>query len=224
METLEALSETLDTELKGWLNLSEVREAALFAKACLALRNNDGGRIVLGIDNSSCNSIPCHKSIDVSNAFHVDKINEIVGRFAIPKFEVRVNLKLHQGAVHPEILIPGRIQSPVISRTGFEKELRQNAVYVRTISNGRPSSCEPMTAADWDKLMRICFDNREADVGRFLRRHLPDIFVQLTRTSQAPGASELLNVQPEQAAREFLRIGWGRLESRWGEKYESPKS
>jgi predicted HTH transcriptional regulator len=70
METLEALSETLETELKGWLNLSEPREAALFAKACLALRNNDGGRIILGIDNSSCNSIPSDEAVDVSNAFH----------------------------------------------------------------------------------------------------------------------------------------------------------
>jgi hypothetical protein len=42
MESLEALAETLDTELKGWLNLSEPREAALLAKACLAMRNNDG--------------------------------------------------------------------------------------------------------------------------------------------------------------------------------------
>jgi len=223
METLEALSETLDTELKGWLNLSEPREAAMFAKACLALRNNDGGRIVLGIDNSACNSIPSEKPIDVSIAFHVDKINEIVGRFAIPKFEVRVNLKLYQGTVHPEIVIPGGIQSPVISRSGFEKELRQNAVYVRTISNGRPSSCEPMTAADWDKLMRTCFDNREADVGRFLRRHLPDILVQLAAMPQVEGAPAPLKVQPERAAHEFLRFGRNRLESRWTEKYGSSK-
>jgi predicted HTH transcriptional regulator len=224
METLDALSETLDTELKGWLNLSEPREAALFAKTCLALRNNDGGRIILGIDDSSCNSIPTDEPIDLSNAFHVDKINEVVGRFAIPKFEVRVNLKLYQGIVHPEIVIPTGIQNPVISRTGFEKELRQNAVYVRTISNGRPSSCEPMTAADWDKLMRICFDNREADVGRFLRRHLPDMVVQLEAMRQAGGRSEPLNIQPERAAHEFLEFGWNRLKSRWTEKYGSPKS
>ena len=219
METLDALSETLDTELKGWLNLSEPREAALFAKACLALRNNDGGRIILGIDNTSCNSIPPSKPIDLATAFHVDRINEVVGRFAIPKFEVRVNLKLYQGTVHPEIVIPGGIQSPVICRTGFEKELRQNAVYVRTISNGRPSSCEPMTAADWDKLMRICFDNREADVGRFMRRHLPDIFVQLGAVAPEP-----LSLQPERAAREFLQCAWGCLQSRWIEKFGSPKS
>jgi hypothetical protein len=224
METLDALSETLDTELKGWLNLSEPREAALFAKACLALQNNNGGRIILGIDDCSCNSIPPDETINLSDAFHVDKINEVVGRFAIPKFEVRVNLKLYQGTVHPEIVIPGGIQSPVISRTGFEKELRQNAVYVRTISNGRPSSCEPMTAADWDKLMRICFDNREADVGRFLRRHLPDIFAQIGAMPRVEGALEPLKGQPEQAAQEFLQFGWSRLQSRWTEKYGSPQS
>jgi hypothetical protein len=137
---------------------------------------------------------------------------------------VRVNFKRYQGTVHPEIIIPGGIQSPVITRTGFEKELRQNAVYVRTISNGRPSSCEPMTAADWDKLMRICFDNREADVGRFLRRHLPDIVVQLTGIPHGQRALEFLNVQPERAAREFLDFGWSHLESRWTEKHGLLKS
>src|SRR5438876_2309694 len=224
METLEALSETLDTELKAWLNLSEPREASLFAKACLALRNNDGGHIILGIDNSSCNSITPDEPIDVSNAFHVDKVNEVVGRFAIPKFEVRVNLKLYQGTVHPEILIPGGIQSPVISRTGFEKELRQNAVYVRTISNGRPSSSEPVTPADWDKLIRICFDNREADVGRFLRRHLPEILAQVGAAHIADSPQQSPPAQPEREARDFLQVGRDHLESRFREKYKSPKS
>jgi predicted HTH transcriptional regulator len=222
MDSLDALAETLDTELKGWLNLSEPREAALLAKACLAMRNNDGGRVVLGIDNVTMKSIPTSAGFDVYQAYHPDKVNEVVGKSSIPKFEIRVAFKEYDRAVHAELTIPGGIVSPVISRSGLERELRQNAVYVRTISNGRPSSCEPMTAADWDKLIRICFDNREADVGRFMRRHLGDILVQIG-TVQTTTGKPSLEKSPEQAALDFLDLGWKHLDSRWTEKF-GPKS
>jgi hypothetical protein len=109
-----------------------------------------------------------------------------------------------------------------MARSAFERELRQNAVYVRTISNGRASSCEPVTAADWDKLMRICFDNREADVGRFMRRHLGEILAQLGAVG--PAITQKPPENPEQAALDFLQRGWVRLNSRWSEKFESPQA
>ena len=219
MESLDALAETLDTELKGWLNLSEPREAALLAKACLAMRNNNGGRVVLGIDDLTTKSTPAPAGFDVYQAYHPDKVNEVVGKYSIPKFEIRVGFKKYQETIHPELTIPGGIISPVISRSGFERELRQNAVYVRTISNGRPSSCEPMTAADWDRLARICFDNREADIGRFMRRHLGDILVQLGTAVQT--TTGIAQKSPEQAALDFLELGRKQLESRWIEKFGS---
>ena len=219
MESLDALAETLDTELKGWLDLSEPREAVLLAKACLAMRNNDGGRVILGIHDVTMKSLPRAEDFDVFQAYHPDKVNEIVGKYSTPKFEVRVGFKEYEGGIHAEITIPGGITSPVISRTGFERELRQNAIYVRTISNGRPSSCEPMTAADWDKLMRTCFDNREADIGRFMRRHLGDILVQIGTTVQTKSGAPLPQKSPEQAALDFLELGRKQLESRWIEKF-----
>jgi hypothetical protein len=222
METLDALAETLDTELKGWLDLSNPKEAALLAKACLAMRNNDGGRVVLGIDNATTKSIPPPAGFDPFQAYHADKVNEVVGKYSVPKFEVRVGFKEYEQRVHAEIIIPGGIQAPVIARSGFERELRQNAVYVRTISNGRASSCEPVTAADWDKLMRICFDNREADVGRFMRRHLGEILAQLG--VGVPAITQKPHAHPEQAALDFLQQGWARLNSRWSEKFESPEA
>jgi hypothetical protein len=221
METLDALAETLDTELKGWLDLSNPREAALLAKACLAMRNNDGGRVVLGIDDATTRSIPPPPGCDPVQAYHADKVNEVVGKYSVPKFEVRVGFKEYEQRVHAEIIIPGEIQAPVMARSAFERELRQNAVYVRTISNGRASSCEPVTAADWDKLMRICFDNREADVGRFMRRHLGEILAQLGVAG--PAITQKPIEHPEQAALDFLQQGWARLNSRWSEKVESPQ-
>ena len=50
-EPLRAVGETLDTELKRWLDLNDEKNGALFAKAALALRNNNGGRLIIGVDD-----------------------------------------------------------------------------------------------------------------------------------------------------------------------------
>jgi hypothetical protein len=89
-----------------------------------------------------------------------------------------------------------------MSRRGLAGVLRQNAVYVRTISNGRVSSSEPLTAADWERLIGICFDNREADIGRFLRRNLGAIMDQLEMKPASPEPT------PIELAKQFLEVGY----------------
>ena len=41
--------ESLDIEIKGWLDLSASRDKATLAKAALALANHGGGLIILGL-------------------------------------------------------------------------------------------------------------------------------------------------------------------------------
>jgi hypothetical protein len=143
----------------------------------------------------------------------------LIGRYAVPKFDVRLELVEYQGAVHPIVIVPGGIETPVVTRSGFERELRQSAIYVRTISNGRPSSCEPVTPADWDKLLRICFDHREADIGRFLRRHLSEILQLVSGSREAKGEPAT-----EPVAVLFLKLGRDRFKARWSEKFGSAES
>lgn len=181
MEQLGPISEALDTELKGWLDLSDARHGAMIARACIALRNNGGGRLILGIEDKTLRSSDSNRPKDVAGTYHPDALNTLVGKYALPKFEVRVQIKVYEGQEHPEITVSGGVDFPVISRAPFEKELRQNAVYVRTITNGRPSSEEPRTPQDWERLIGICFDNREADIGRFFRRHLGGIATELQK-------------------------------------------
>ena len=58
---------------------------------------------------------------------------------------------------------------------GTRFAIKEGAVYVRTLhANGTISSAEARPR-DWPEIMEICFDNREADVGRFVRRHLAGI-------------------------------------------------
>ncbi len=130
---------------------------------------------------------------------------------------MRVQIQDYEGQAHPEKTVLGGVDFPVISRAPFEKELRQNAVYVRAISNGRPASCEPRTPQDWQRLIQICFDNREADIGRFVRRYLTGIVSALQRSGTL-AASVPSPKSPFEEVREVLEVGHAAFEKRRGEK------
>jgi len=62
-------------------------------------------------------------------------------------------------------------------------------MYVRSLNaNLTPSTTEAMWK-DWPRIVEICFENREADIGRFLRRHLvnpsPEALGQMLSLVQA---------------------------------------
>jgi hypothetical protein len=62
------------------------------------------------------------------------------------------------------------VKDPVTAPGG--KSLKKGTVFFRSLrANGTASSAE-VQPADWPELMQICVDNREADIGRFVRRHL----------------------------------------------------
>lgn len=81
------------------------------------------------------------------------------------------------------IEVPKGVKKPVwITKDleeGGKKLLKQGDIYIRSLKNGQPSSLLVCTLADkngvmnsnFEDLLNICFDNREADVARFLTRH-----------------------------------------------------
>jgi hypothetical protein len=83
-------------------------------------------------------------------------------------------------------------------------------VYVRSLqSNNTPATTEA-TYRDWPSIVDVCFENREADIGRFLRRHLrsitPDVIQELTSTLQKAQAPS-----PVQKVLNTLENGAGRF-------------
>ena len=69
--------------------------------------------------------------------------------------------------------VPVAVKSALTDAVG-NKLLSVGDVYFRTLNaNGTPSSALAR-AQDWRDLLDICFEDREADIGRFLRRHLAD--------------------------------------------------
>jgi hypothetical protein len=118
---------------------------------------------------------------NVEQAFHPDKIQEIVTKYASDTFKIAVEFGGRDGLKHPVIVIPSGVRAPVAATSDIiavnkkgksERLVRVGAVYFRSLrANGRVSSTEAQPD-DWREIAEITFNNREADFGAFFRRHL----------------------------------------------------
>ena len=169
-------SESLNTELKRWLNPAEPAGIAKIVKACIALRNRNGGFLIIGFDDETHQPDKGNEPADPQAQFHIDVIQLLVSRYASSGFEVGVGFGERDGIWHPVIVVPEGVQVPVAAKAdlfdGNKKLIALGDVYFRTLkSNGTPSTSNARPN-DWEDIIAICFENREADIGRFLRRHL----------------------------------------------------
>jgi hypothetical protein len=171
--------ESLAIEIKRWIDPDQPEGIAMIVRAALALRNHGGGYIVIGFDNETRepdkNNIPS----DVRALFHIDKIQGLVSRFASEPFEVTVEFPERDGQLYPVVVVPPGVRTPVAAksdlRVGDRTLVSTDSVYVRSLrANNTPSTIRA-TWKDWPNIVEVCFDNREADVGRFLRRHLGSV-------------------------------------------------
>ena len=185
-ETLEALvrqpSETLDVELKGWLFLDRPEHVATLVRALFALRNRNGGVLLVGFGDKSHQPEPIPPNYDPQQVFHVDRIQSLVSRHAVEPFAVSVEFVERDGKDHPVIRVASGVQYPVAVKSGIPGQsgrelLRVGEVMFRTLRTNGTVSSAAAHPGDWKEIMEICFQNREADVGSFIRRHLSDLDV-----------------------------------------------
>lgn len=207
--------ESLQVELKSWFDPQLPEGKSKIAKACIALFNNDGGYLLIGFDNrGNPDSSPLIEDLEI--VFHHDVIQEIITKYASSLFEITVHImKRDDGNECVVISVPGGVRTPVYSKAGIpdgkgKDLLRSDKVFVRSLdSNGTVSSAEPR-GRDWERFMEVCFDNREADIGRFVRRHLSieqlkiisDLFNQLSQPQE---------YDPTEKANLFLDLGFTRF-------------
>src|SRR5687768_2503418 len=88
-QLLTAPQESLDLELKQWIDPKAPEGIAKIAKGCIALRNNNGGRLVIGFKNDG-KPDPDNVPSDVRATFHVDVVQDIVSRYAFDAFPIDV--------------------------------------------------------------------------------------------------------------------------------------
>lgn len=199
--------ESLNVELKTWLDLQDDAHAAKLVKALFALRNRNGGYLVIGFDDVTLQPDPYTLNRPFEEVYHHDEVQAKVSRYAHETFEIMVRYGRRDGNSYPVISVPEGVRTPVaVSRDLLDKStgkalLARGDIYFRTLqSNGTPSSAKIMPA-DLADLMEICFDNREADIGRFFRRQLGAGGVDALRAMHgappAPSEAEQLKARAE---------------------------
>ncbi|WP_342360780.1 hypothetical protein [Terrarubrum flagellatum] len=180
-------AESLQVEIKNWLDLSIEHGKEKLIRAIFAIRNRNGGFVLIGFDDKTLKADPYNFAEPVSAMYHVDKIQGLVSRYANEPFEVQVALRTSAAQEHPVVVVPTGVDAPVVVKSELrgkdgKQYLREGDLYFRSLkSNGTPSS-GIIKPSDFRDLINICFENREADIGGFFRRQLGGVDLARLRT------------------------------------------
>lgn len=210
-------SESLSVELKRWINPDDFDGAAKIVKTVLALRNFGGGYMVIGFLNDTLQPDTENVPENVQIKFHIDIIQGLISRFASEPFEIAVEFPDRDGQLYPVIIVPPGVRTPVAAKSKFhespKKLIEVDCVYIRSLNSNNTPSTTRATWKDWPQILEICFDNREADIGRFLRRHLAGLTPAVIKDfAQHVVGAIVPEVTTEELLRGFLREGEQRYE------------
>jgi transcriptional regulator with XRE-family HTH domain len=157
--------ESLEVEIKNWLDLREDNEAkATFAKAALALANHGGGYVLLGLTELEGTYVEAVGRPAALDAYTQDHINGIIQNYADPPFHCAVHLiEGPTGGIFPVVAIPGGHRVPVRARRAGPNgvTVQLHAIYVRKPG---PRSEPPQSASDWDTLLGRCLAARRDEL------------------------------------------------------------
>jgi hypothetical protein len=216
-------TESISVELKTWIDPRTPDGVAKIVKAGFALRNRNGGYLLVGFDDRTGAPDPYPFAEPVSDVFHVDVVQQIVSKYAAQVFPIELALRNRDGQPHPVVVVPPGVRVPAVVKAaligeGGKRLLREGEVYFRTLrSNGAPSSAAIMPG-DWPDLMDVCFNNREGDIGGFFRRQLGgverDTLAAVLREVvgaplMAPNSREALRERAE----EVIGDGWAAFDA-----------
>jgi hypothetical protein len=198
---LAAPAEALDVEYKGWLDLKGNDEhRALLAKAAIAIANEGGGAIVIGLREQRPALISEPRPAEIP-AYDQDLINGIIRRFASPSFHCTLTLRPHPqtGYELAVIEVPGGHRVPVMSKSGSAgNTIRPHLCYVRKPG---PESAPPQNQEDWDRLLSRCLQNRREDMLDAIR----DI---VSGATSAAAPAEPSGDETERAFANAARAAW----------------
>lgn len=157
--------ETLEFEVKNWLDLKNSNEDRVtFAKAVLAISNHGGGFIALGLQETDEGIAEANGRPAQLDGYSQDLVNGIVQSYCDPSFHCAVHIVPNPvGALIPIVIVPGGHRVPVRARRAGPKEkiIAKNAYYIRKPG---PRSETPQSAQDWDDLLGRCLQNRRDEM------------------------------------------------------------
>jgi hypothetical protein len=163
--------ETLDVEVKEWLDLTDNDHRAMIAKEIIALANHGGGFLVIGFKEKPDGTFQPSTGRPVNlEAWSQDGIQSIIAKYADPGVQCRVHHRASatSGETHPIIAVPGGHRVPIRAKAGAPdgKKLVAHRVYIRRPG---PASEEPKTAEEWDRFLERCLQNRQAELLEAMR-------------------------------------------------------
>jgi hypothetical protein len=208
-DLVERPQEGLSVEIKRWISPDSPEGIAKIVKGAIALRNFGGGYFVIGFDDETLMPDKGNEPLNVRELFHIDKIQGLIGKYASSPFEVAVEFVGREGIEYPVIVIPSGIKIPVATKSELIDQgktlIKCDVVYIRSLLANNTPSTTVATWKDWEVIVEVCFDTREADIGRFLRRHLgglrPEFLKEFTQTL---GASTNEDVSPAGLLKRFV--------------------
>jgi hypothetical protein len=209
--------ESFDLEFKQWIDPKAPEGIAKIAKGCIALRNNNGGRLVIGFKDDGTPDA-ANAPADICATFHVDVVQDIVSRYSSELFAIDVEFATIPSGTYPVITVPPGVRTPVAAKadlngpTPGKPLIKDHAVYVRSLSSNNIISSTEARRGDWERLARICFDNREADIGGFVRRHLAALNMESLAALVPTFATMLHRPSPAERVVQELNQGRGRYD------------
>jgi Putative DNA-binding domain len=158
--------ETLDVEVKEWLDLTDNDHRAIIAKEIIALANHGGGFLVIGFEERADGTFQPSAGRPANlDAWSQDSIQSIVAKYADPGVQCGVHHRADAASreKYPIIAVPGGHRVPIRAKAGSPdgKKLVAHRVYIRRPG---PASEEPKTAEEWDRLQ-----NRQAELLEAMR-------------------------------------------------------
>jgi predicted HTH transcriptional regulator len=125
-DLIERPRESLAVELKRWIDPDQPEGKAKIVKATLALRNFNGGYLVIGFDNDTLEPDREHVPSNVMDMFHVDKIQGLISKFSSEPLEISIKFPEREGQQYPVIEVPPGIRTPV----AVKSDLCQSDIYL----------------------------------------------------------------------------------------------
>src|SRR6202158_1280172 len=163
--------ETLDVEVKEWLDLTDNDHRALVAKEIIALANHGGGVLVIGFEEQADGTFKLSGGRPSNlDAWSQDSIQSIIAKYVDPGVQCRVHHRSRNGSIekYPIIVVPGGHRAPIRAKAGSPdgKKLVPHRVYIRRPG---PASEEPKAAEEWDRFFERCLQNRRAELLEAMR-------------------------------------------------------
>ncbi|GLH74915.1 hypothetical protein GETHLI_34170 [Geothrix limicola] len=179
-------SEGFGIEHKSWLDLSNPDDQVKLIRAILALRNNDGGWLAIGVENGTGMTAKNPPS-NLRVSYDADAINKLIVEFSSDPFGVEVCYPDVDGVEVAVLRIPGGVKNPAVTKKsiGVTKLLEGDTIYCRSMRGGQVSSVKA-NHRDLGEILERCMRNRELDIGTFVRRHWEDLTREVSSLQSPP--------------------------------------